>query len=70
VDFPRLTSFLATLAASNDRAWFEANRAEFQALRDDFHAFVGDLIAGVAEWDESVRRVDPQDCVGRIHHPR
>jgi uncharacterized protein (TIGR02453 family) len=67
MDFPRLSTYLAGLSANNDRAWFEANRAEFQALRDDFHAFVGEVIAGVAEWDESVRWVDPKDCVYRIY---
>jgi uncharacterized protein (TIGR02453 family) len=67
MDFPRLSSFLAGLAANNDRAWFEANRAEFQALRDDFHGFVGEVIAGVAGWDDSLRWVDPKDCVYRIY---
>jgi uncharacterized protein (TIGR02453 family) len=67
MDFPRLSTYLAGLAANNDRAWFEANRAEFQALRDDFHGFVGEVIAGVAEWDEGVRWVDPKDCVYRIY---
>jgi uncharacterized protein (TIGR02453 family) len=67
MDFPRLSTFLAGLAAHNDRAWFEANRAEYQALRDDFHAFVAQVIAGIAEWDEGVRWVDPRDCVYRIY---
>jgi len=67
MDFPRLSTYLAGLAANNDRAWFEANRAEFQALRDDFHSFVGEVIAGVAGWDDSVRWVDPKDCVYRIY---
>jgi uncharacterized protein (TIGR02453 family) len=67
MDFPRLSTFLANLAANNDKAWFEANRAEFQALRDDFHAFVGQVIADIAQWDETVRWVDPKDCVYRIY---
>ncbi|HET7231763.1 MAG TPA: DUF2461 domain-containing protein [Longimicrobium sp.] len=67
MDFPRLSTFLANLAANNEKAWFEANRAEYQALRDDFHAFVGDVIADIATWDATVRWVDPKDCVYRIH---
>ncbi|HEX8244145.1 MAG TPA: DUF2461 domain-containing protein [Longimicrobium sp.] len=67
MDFPRLSAFLAGLAANNEKQWFEAHRAEYQALRDDFHAFVGRVIAGVAEWDDSVRWVDPKDCVYRIY---
>jgi uncharacterized protein (TIGR02453 family) len=67
VDLTRLTRFLAGLEAHNEKAWFEANRAEYQALRDDFTAFVGELIARIAEWDDSVRWVDPKDCLFRIY---
>jgi uncharacterized protein (TIGR02453 family) len=67
MDFPRLSAYLADLATHNDRAWFEAHRAEYQALRDGFHAFVGRVIAGIAEWDETVRWVDPKDCAYRIY---
>ena len=67
MDFPRLSTYLANLAANNEKAWFEANRAEFQALRDDFHAFVGQVIRDISAWDETVRWVDPKDCVYRIY---
>ena len=67
MDFPCLSTWLAGLAANNDRTWFEANRAEFQALRDDFHVFVGEVIGDIAKWDDSVRWVDPKDCVYRIY---
>jgi uncharacterized protein (TIGR02453 family) len=67
MDFPRLSAFLASLAANNEKAWFEANRAEYQALRDGFTAFVGHIIAQVAAWDDTVRWVDPKDCIYRIH---
>jgi uncharacterized protein (TIGR02453 family) len=67
MDFERLATFLAGLAENNDRAWFEVHRAEYEALRGDFHAFVGQVIADVAGWDETVRWVDPKDCVYRIY---
>lgn len=67
MDFSRLTAFLSDLAANNDRAWFEANRAEYQALRDDFSTFVGGVIADTAEIDAGVRWVDPKDCIYRIY---
>jgi uncharacterized protein (TIGR02453 family) len=67
MDFPRLSRFLADLAANNEKAWFDANRAEFDALRDAFHAFVGQVIGDVAEWDDTVRWTDPKDCIYRIH---
>ncbi len=67
MDFTRLSAYLADLAAHNEKAWFEANRAEYQVLRDDFHAFVGEVIADIARWDDTVRWVDPKDCVYRIY---
>lgn len=67
MDFPHLARYLAALAENNDKQWFDAHRAEYQPLRDDFTTFVGEVIARVAEWDDSVRWVDPKDCIFRIH---
>ncbi len=67
MDFPRLTRYLAGLAEHNEKAWFEANRAEFSALREQFNAFVGEVIARIAERDESVRWMDPAECIFRIY---
>jgi uncharacterized protein (TIGR02453 family) len=67
MDFPRLTRYLAGLAANNEKAWFEANRAEYQALCDDFHLLVGQVIARIAEWDDRVRWVDPKNCIFRLY---
>ena len=67
MDFARLTRYLAGLAENNERAWFETNRPEYEALRGDFGAFVGNVIADIAEWDDTVRWVDPKDCIYRIY---
>jgi uncharacterized protein (TIGR02453 family) len=67
MDLPRLSAYLRGLSENNQKAWFEANRAEFQALRDQFTVLVGDVIAGIAEWDDRVRWVDPRDCIFRIY---
>lgn len=67
MDFPRLADFLTDLAQNNNREWFEAHRTEYQALREDFCAFVGQVIEGVAEWDDGVRWKDPKDCMFRIY---
>jgi uncharacterized protein (TIGR02453 family) len=67
MDFPRLTAFLAHLAAHNRREWFEEHRAEYQALREQFTAFVGELIERTADFDERVRWKDPKECLFRIY---
>jgi uncharacterized protein (TIGR02453 family) len=67
MDFPRLSDYLARLRENNNREWFEANRPEYEALRTDFSTFVGEVIEGIGEWDETVRWVDPKDCIYRIY---
>jgi uncharacterized protein (TIGR02453 family) len=67
MDFPRLTAFLADLAANNDRQWFEAHRPEYQALRDEYTAFIGEVIERTADFDERVRWKDPKECLFRIY---
>ncbi|HYJ79855.1 MAG TPA: DUF2461 domain-containing protein, partial [Longimicrobiaceae bacterium] len=67
MDFPRLTAYLAGLAAHNDKTWFDANRTEYQALRDDFTAFVDRVIAMVADWDDYAKGLTAKDCLFRIN---
>ena len=67
MDFPRLTTYLAELAENNRKEWFEAHRAEYQALRDDFTTLIGEMIGAIAAVDDSVRWVDPKDCLFRIY---
>jgi len=67
MDFQRLSAYLADLAGNNHREWFEANRGEYEALRAEFTALVARVIADIAEWDETVRWVDPKDCIYRIY---
>lgn len=67
MDFPRLTAFLADLAAHNRRDWFEEHRAEYQDLREQFTAFVGELIERTADFDERIRWKDPKECLFRIY---
>ncbi len=47
-----LFTFLAGLAAHNDRAWFQVRKAEYDRLRADFEA-------DVAFWRQELNRLDP-----------
>jgi uncharacterized protein (TIGR02453 family) len=67
MDFPRLTTFLADLAANNERPWFEAHKPEYLALREQYTAFVGELIERTADFDDRVRWKDPKECLFRIY---
>ena len=67
MDFPALTAFLSDLALHNDKPWFEAHRAAYERLRSDWLAFVGQVIAGIAQFDPSVGIVSPRDAQFRIN---
>jgi uncharacterized protein (TIGR02453 family) len=61
-------SFLADLAAHNDRDWFTANRKTYEKeLRDPFKAFVSDLIAACAEREPAFAELEPKHCTYRIN---
>ena len=67
MDFQQLVKFLHQLAANNNKVWFDAHRDEYQTLRAEFTDFVADLILGMAEFDESVRQVNPRESLFRIN---
>ncbi len=54
VNFPALLAFLSNLAANNNKAWFEENRATYQHLRAEWIDFVQEAIDGIAQFDPTV----------------
>lgn len=47
--------FFRRLHDNNDRAWFDAHRTEWAHVKGRFAAFTEQLIAGIAEFDPTVR---------------
>ena len=47
--------FFRRLHDNNDRAWFDAHRTEWAHVKGCFAAFTEQLIAGIAEFDPTVR---------------
>ena len=58
--------FFRRLHDNNDRAWFDAHRTEWAHVKGYFAAFTEQLIAGIAEFDPTVRGLRVQDCTYRI----
>ena len=58
--------FFRRLHDNNDRAWFDAHRAEWAHVKGRFAAFTEQLIAGISEFDPTVRGLRVQDCTYRI----
>lgn len=59
--------FLRRLQANNNREWFRANKAAYQAAQARFDDFVERLIAGIADFDDTVAGLTAKDCTYRIY---
>ncbi len=59
--------FLKDIASNNNREWFHANRGRYDAAHEDFLHGVAQAIAAITEFDPSVCRLAPKDCVYRFY---
>ena len=67
MNFPALLTFLSDLAANNNKAWFEENRATYQRLRAEWMDFIQKVIDGIAQFDPTVAVVSPKDALFRVN---
>jgi uncharacterized protein (TIGR02453 family) len=61
-----IISYLEKLSKNNNREWFHEHKAEYDLLKKDFKNIVQGIIFKTAEFDESVRYVEPDKCIFRI----
>lgn len=59
--------FLYRLHDNNEKEWFDTHRAEWKRVQGQFNAFAEQLLAGVGEFDASVRGLQLKECVYRIN---
>ena len=59
--------FLEQLEQNNCREWFNAHKEQYRAAQTRFDAFAGQLIAGIASFDDSIKDLTPKDCTYRIY---
>lgn len=62
-----IITYLRRLEANNNKPWFDAHKGEYQEARAHFNAIVEKLIAGIMEFDPSVRGVGIKESTYRIH---
>lgn len=67
LNIDEVVEFLTTLAANNNKAWFDAQRTQFQLLRRQFSDFVQEIIFAISEFDEAVQGVRAKETIFRIH---
>lgn len=59
--------FLEQVRINNNREWFEANKPWFRQAQERFNNVVEELIAGIAQFDPSVRGLTLKDCTYRFY---
>ncbi len=60
-------SFLRQIKDNNNKVWLDAHKNEYLEANHIFTEFVGKLIAGIGEFDESVKGLIPKDCMYRFN---
>jgi len=63
----KIISFLSELVNNNNKPWFDAHKSDYLEAQSVFNSFVGKLLAGLGDFDESVRNLEVKDCVYRIY---
>ena len=64
---PETLNFLSTLEINNNREWFNENKQLYLEAKANFENVVNEIIAEVAEFDESVERLEAKNCIFRIY---
>jgi len=59
--------FLKTLAANNDREWFNAHKEEYLAVKKYIEDLTERLLAALCEIEPEASRLSPSDCLYRIY---
>ncbi len=62
-----ILSFLNDLQANNEKAWMDEHRARYQTARQHFIDLVGHILGELSINDESLRGLNPKECIFRIN---
>lgn len=64
---PATFKFLSSLEINNNREWFNENKPLYLEAKANFENVVNEIIVDVADFDESVERLDAKNCIFRIY---
>jgi len=62
-----ILAFLNQIKENNSKEWLDAHRAEYQAATQAFNLLVEQLIAGISEFDSSIKGITVKDCTYRFN---
>ncbi len=60
-------NFLSALAINNNREWFNENKPLYLKAKENVEIVVNEVIAGVAQFDQSIERLEAKNCMFRIY---
>ena len=61
-----ILEYLADLAQNNNREWYHANKEWYKKANAEFECFIGELIAAIGEFDDSVLQNAPKDLTFKL----
>lgn len=64
---PETLNFLSTLEINNNREWFNDNKTLYLEAKANIENVINEIITKVAEFDESVERLEAKNCIFRIY---
>jgi uncharacterized protein (TIGR02453 family) len=62
-----ILTFLSQIRDNNNKEWFDAHKSEYRAANEVFNSFVEKMIAGISEFDPSVKGLSVADCTYRFY---
>lgn len=62
-----ILQYLSDLKENNYKEWFHESKPAYQILRKEFEQFIAHTIATIAQFDNSVKTIEPKKCIFRIN---
>ena len=59
--------FLSDLEENNYKEWFHENKPTYQKVKKEFEQFIAHTIANIAQFDDSIKHLEPKSCIFRIN---
>jgi len=62
-----ILTFLRSLEANNNKAWFDSHKGEYLEARAHFNSIVEKLLDGISAFDPTIKGIGVNDCTYRIY---
>ena len=66
MDVEMILTYLADLAANNNREWYHANKERYAKANKEFEALVGELMLELRRFDDTIPMTEPKELTFKI----